>query len=709
MEMVKQRRLDWYLIGIAVLAAFLNFWGVWNDDTVNPYYTAAVTSMTENWSNFFYGALDPSGFVTVDKPPVALWLQTISALIFGIHGWSVILPQALAGVGSVLLLYFLVKPTFGKWAGRIAALVMATTPIAVAVSRTNNVDSILVFVLLLGAWALFKAVRKGKIGFLLLAFVLIGVGFNVKMLQAYMVVPAFLLFYLIAAKLNWKKKMLHLVIALVMMLGVSVSWAVVVDSTSADSRPYVGSSQTNSVLELAFGYNGMERLLGQETGTNSGGAGQGDGMPSSSNNNNIAPDTSTESSQNGQSNSGQPPTPPSGSSSSDGGGMGGTPPSGNGGGGPGGQNGGGPQGGGSKMTGGTGMFGTGTAGPLRLFQTALGDQISWLLPMALFGMAAIFIANWSRKRRFFQWNTAQKEMAFWAAWLIPVAGFFSIANFFHHYYLIMLAPAIAALTGAGFMALLHLFRKNKGVPGYLLPTAVIATTALQMFFIAQYSMLWMGVVGIIGLGLGTILFVIKRKQPSFTSWIAIASLIALLLAPTYWALTPMIYGGNSALPESGPQLKTSSGGGFADATVNEKLIAYLEKNSSGTEFLFGTTDASTAAPYIIKTGESVMALGGFNGTDPILTVKELKQMIKDGKIKYFYLPSNNKGSSSDVVTWIKKNGTEVDSSEWSSETTSTADATTSATTSENMQGGGGMQGGAGGQSGGTLYKLTGED
>lgn len=697
--MVKQQRIDWYLIGIAVLAAFLNFWGVWNDDTVNPYYTAAVTSTTENWSNFFYGALDPSGFVTVDKPPVALWLQTISALIFGIHGWSVILPQALAGVGSVLLLYFLVKPTFGSWAARIAALVMATTPIAVAVSRTNNVDSILVFVLLLGAWALFKAVRKGKIGFLLLAFVLIGIGFNVKMLQAYMVVPAFLLFYLIAAKLNWKKKLLHLVIALVMMLGVSVSWAVIVDSTSADSRPYVGSSQTNSVLELAFGYNGMERLLGQETGMSTGGGGQ-DGAPGSSNNDNIAPDASTESAQNGQSTSGQPPQPPNGSSN----GMDGGGPGGNGGGPGGSQNGG--QGGGSKMMGGTGMFGTGTAGPLRLFQTALGDQISWLLPMALFGMAAIFIANWSRKRRFFQWNTEQKEMAFWAAWLIPVAGFFSIAGFFHHYYLIMLAPAIAALTGAGFMALLKLYRKNKGVPGYLLPSAVVATTGLQMFFIAQYSMVLMGFVGVIGLGLATTLFIVKQKQPAWTSWIAVASLFALLLAPTYWALTPMMYGGNSALPEAGPQLKTNSGGGFADATVNEKLISYLEKNSSGTEFLFGTTDASTAAPYIIKTGESVMALGGFNGTDPILTVKELKQMIKDGKIKYFYLPSNNKASNSDVVAWIEENGTKVDSSEWSDETTT--DATTSATTGGNSQRGG-MQGGPGGQSGGTLYKLTEED
>lgn len=146
------QHLDFYFVGIIVIAIFFNFYGIWNDDTVNPYYTAAVTSMVQNIHNFFYGAFDPAGFITVDKPPVALWLQAISALIFGIHGWSVILPQALAGVGSVILLYVLVKPRFGAWAARITALIMALTPIAVAVTRTNNMDAILVFVLLLATF-----------------------------------------------------------------------------------------------------------------------------------------------------------------------------------------------------------------------------------------------------------------------------------------------------------------------------------------------------------------------------------------------------------------------------------------------------------------------------------------------------------------------------------------------------------------------------
>ncbi|MBF2348271.1 glycosyltransferase family 39 protein [Listeria marthii] len=680
------QRWDFYFVGIIVIAIFFNFYGIWNDDTVNPYYTAAVTSMVQNFHNFFYGAFDPAGFITVDKPPVALWLQAISALIFGVHGWSVILPQALAGVGSVILLYVLVKPRFGAWAARITALIMALTPIAVAVTRTNNMDAILVFILLLATYFLFKAVNRAKFGWLLLAFGLIGVGFNVKMLQAFMVVPAFLLFYFIAVKLSWRKKLIQLVVALILMLGVSVSWAVVVDQTAASERPYVGSSQTNSVLELAFGYNGMERLLGQETGTDNSGGNMEMGGPPSNN--------STDSS------NATPPTPPSGNMQG-GTNDGGTPPQGNNGtpptGGPGNTANGGT---GSKMTGSTGMFGTGNAGPLRLFQTALGDQISWFLPLAIIGMLAIFLAYRNENKRIYQLNSKQKEMVFWAAWLIPVAGFFSVAGFFHHYYLIMLAPPIAVLSGAGLVALFRLYRHKDNWQKFLLPTTLTITGALQAFFVASYLPILAAVIGIAALGVSALLIAIRQKQPKLAAKITALALAILLIAPTYWSLTPLLYGGNSSLPEAGPQLKQSSGGGFADASVDSGLISYLQKNNTGETYLFGTTDATTAGPYIIKTKEAVMALGGFNGTDPTLTVKQLKQMIKSGEIKYFYLPSNSKASDSDVVKWIQENGTEIDQSEWSSSTSTDDDTTSSA--SQNTNGGAPGMNGSGE---GTLYQL----
>lgn len=441
---MKTKRFDVVLILILLTAAFLNAYNIWQDDTANQYYLAAVKSMTQSFHNFFYASFDPSGFVTVDKPPVVLWIQTIFALIFGVHTWSVIIPQALAGVGSVFLLYRMIKPTFGIGAARIAALVMALTPIAVAVSRTNNIDSMLVFTLLLGSSCLLRAVKQGKLVWLLTAFALIGLAFNMKMMQAFMVLPAFVLFYLIATRISLKKKIGSLILSLVLLTGLSLSWAVVVDSTSSSSRPYVGSSQTNSVLELAFGYNGTERLLGQTTGLARSDMNT-DGGRNMQNNSTMQPPNSNGSSFSGNSksdestanqngnqsfgNNSQGPQPPSAQNGVSNGG--GTPPTGDNG-----PGNGGPGGGGGKSM---NKFGTGDAGPLRLFQSALSGQISWMLPFALIGLLGGII-NWYRDRR--GQATEVKETIFWAAWLVPVAGFFSVAGFFHHYYLIMLAPRL---------------------------------------------------------------------------------------------------------------------------------------------------------------------------------------------------------------------------------------------------------------------------
>ncbi|MBO7749060.1 glycosyltransferase family 39 protein, partial [Paenibacillus sp. MWE-103] len=264
MKGFKQAQIDPVLLVTAVMSLLLNGYGIWNDKYANTYYTTAVASMLQSFSNFFYGSLDPAGSVTVDKPPLAFWIQTAFAYVFGLHGWSVILPQALAGVGSVILLYLLLKPTFGIRAARIGALVMALTPVLAAVSRTNNIDSMLVFALLLGTHLLFKGIRGRRTGLAIAAFAMIGVAFNMKMLQAYMVLPAFYLFYVFAAKASWKRKTAVLAGATALMLVISVSWAVIVDAIPADKRPYIGSSGSNSVLELAFGYNGVSRLTGNQ-------------------------------------------------------------------------------------------------------------------------------------------------------------------------------------------------------------------------------------------------------------------------------------------------------------------------------------------------------------------------------------------------------------------------------------------------------------
>ncbi|TYS08359.1 glycosyltransferase family 39 protein [Bacillus subtilis] len=714
----KKRELDIVLILILLASAFLNIYNIWNDDTVNPYYTAAVTSMMQSFHHFFYASFDAAGFITVDKPPVTYQIQTISALIFGMHGWSVILPQALAGVGSVLLMYLLIKPTFGKTAARIASFVMACTPIAVAVARTNNVDALLVFFLLLATWLLLKAIRKGKLIWLLAAFFVVGIGFNTKMLQAYMILPAFLLFYLIAANATIKKKIISLVSALAVLAAVSLSWPLIVDNIPASKRPYIGSSQTNSVLELAFGYNGIQRLTGQNSGGGQSGS-TGDAskeMPSSDNHSSQtqAPpnqSASNSSSSDDKSSNGNMAAPPSNGQMPNGGQ-----------GGPGGDGGGGGAGTGSKMQSGSGMFGTGTPGPLRLFQQELSDQISWLLPFAIFGIAGLLIAGAREKRRL---SAEQKETVFWVAWLVPIAGFFSVAEFFHHYYLIMLAPPIAALVGAGWVALVHLYRNQTGWTSWLLPAAILATTGFELFILRNYNDQigagWSIGVGIIGALSAIALLLFKQRQKQISYYVSLAALLALLVMPIYWASTPLLYGGNSSQPETGPQLASMSGKGMgmSDATVNEKLIQYVEENNSGAEYLFATTDSNTAAPYIIKTEKAVMAIGGFSGSDPAITLTQFKKLVKEGKVKYFLASGRGRGGNNDIVEWVEKNGKEVSSSKWQSSSgqQSSSDQKTenndSADTSSNSESSGEnsqMGGGSGGMNQSvTLYELNADE
>src|SRR5947208_1850261 len=256
----------WRRLALAVVmlvSIFMNFYQLGQNGFGNLYYASAIRSMLDSWRNFFFVAFDPGGFVSIDKPPLGFWLQAASAKIFGFTPFSIFLPQALAGVLSVLLLYYLVRRHFGVVAGLLAALALAISPISVLTNRNNTIDSTLVLVMLLGAWAVLRAAESGKLRWLLLCAVFVGLGFNIKMLEAYLVVPAYGLLYFLAAPRRLCVRIGQLALAALLMLTISLSWAVAVDLTPAASRPYVGSSQNNSEVSLALGYNGIQRLLGQ--------------------------------------------------------------------------------------------------------------------------------------------------------------------------------------------------------------------------------------------------------------------------------------------------------------------------------------------------------------------------------------------------------------------------------------------------------------
>ncbi|EWC63348.1 putative integral membrane protein [Actinokineospora spheciospongiae] len=265
-------------VALAVLllgTAVLYLWNLGASGWANAYYSAAAQAGGESWSAWFFGATDAAGGITVDKTPAATWLMGLSVRVFGLSPWSVLVPQALAGVASVAVLHAAVRRWSGPAAGLIAGAALALTPVAALMFRFNNPDALLVLLLVVAAYCVVRALEKASPKWLVLAGAAVGFAFLTKMLQAFLVLPAFGLVYLIAAPTGLGKRIGHLVAALGAMVVAGGWWVLVVELVPAASRPYIGGSQENSVLELALGYNGLGRLTGNEVGSVGGGAGWG--------------------------------------------------------------------------------------------------------------------------------------------------------------------------------------------------------------------------------------------------------------------------------------------------------------------------------------------------------------------------------------------------------------------------------------------------
>ena len=256
---------------ILALAAYLDLWRLHRNGWANTYYSAAVHSMLESWRNFFFVSFDSGGLVSIDKPPLAFWLQAASAKVFGFSTLSLLAPEALAGVAAVGVLYLLVARHFGRAAGLVASLALAVSPVSVAVNRDNNPDALFVLLLVAAAWAGARAIESGRLRWLAASAALVGLAFETKMLVAAVVVPALAAGYLFFAPRRWRTRILQLLAAAGVLTVVSSAWIVAVALTPAADRPYVGSTSDNSALGLALGYNGLGRVDGQSGGTSSGG------------------------------------------------------------------------------------------------------------------------------------------------------------------------------------------------------------------------------------------------------------------------------------------------------------------------------------------------------------------------------------------------------------------------------------------------------
>ena len=604
----------WHLLALAavlLLSTLLSLLWLASEGYANTYYAATVKNMLTSWSNFFFVSYD-AGFVSVDKPPLGLWIQAASAYLFGFHGWALLLPQAIAGVLSVAVLYHLVRRSFGIVAGLLAALALAVTPISVAVQRNNVMDALLILALLLATWAFVLATERGSLRWLLLGAAVVGLGFNIKMMQAFLVLPAFYLLYLLAARTTWRRRFLHLGAAMLVLVFVSLSWAVAVDLTPAGERPYVGSSPDDSVLGLILGYNGLDRLLGVSSDS------RGDSIPA------------------------------------------GAP--------------GGPGGGAMEL---------GDPGPLRLLNGRLAGQASWLLPLAVVGFLA---AIWQRRRPRLPLDRQSAGLVLWGAWLLTTAAYFSVAAGGHRYYLVMLAPAVAALAGVGVAVLWKNYRSSKR-RWWLLPLTLVGMAAVQAYVLLDYPVWrsWL-IPAVLGMNLGAAAFLViarlKGRMPAkWVSYPAIAAsvgVLALLFAPAAWAAHDVLTsqgGGGMGLPSAGPRSAQAFGppgggsggpgggspgggppggsqakgggppgggpGGPGDPggrNADPALVEYLQANRHDTDYLVAVSSAMNASPIILNTDEPVISFGGYNGVDPVFTPAELADLVGRGTVRFFLMP-----------------------------------------------------------------------
>jgi 4-amino-4-deoxy-L-arabinose transferase-like glycosyltransferase len=611
------------LIGLLVATAVLLFWGLTASGWSNAFYSAAVQAGSASWKAFFFGSSDAASSITVDKPPASLWVMALSVRALGLSSFSILMPEVLMGVASVAVLYATVKRQFGAAAGLLAGGVLALTPVAVMMFRFNNPDALLVLLMTLGAYGTLRAIEQASPKWLIWVGVFIGFGFLTKMLQALVVVPAFALAYLIAAPTPLRKRIVHLLTAGAAMVLSAGWWIAIVELVPASARPYIGGSQNNSILELTLGYNGLGRITGNEVGSvGGGGAGNTAG----------------------------------------------------------------------------GMWGA--TGLTRMFNAEIGGQISWLIPSALI---LLVVGLWARGRMP-RTDTRRAAYIVWGGWLLITGLTFSLmAGIFHAYYTIALAPAIGALVGMGGR---EAWERRHGSLGSIALAAATAAAAVWSFILLSRTPDWFpwlrfGVL-IVGMAAAFLLLVVVRLHRCAVPLVLAAAMVAGLAGPAAYTLSTVSTPHTGSIPTAGPSGQGGMGrmggpggfpagartgaapggtaqggipggapggggmGGLLDAsTPSTEVVAALSADSGSYTWVAAAIGSQNAAGLQLATELPVMAIGGFNGSDPSPTLAQFQALVKAGKIHYFAAssgrggPGGGAGTSSAITSWVTAGYTAV--------------------------------------------------
>ncbi|WP_216912910.1 glycosyltransferase family 39 protein [Nocardia noduli] len=601
------------LFALLGATALLYLWNLTVSGWGNEYYAAAAQAGARSWRALLFGSHDAGNAITVDKPPAALWLMGLSGRLFGFGEFSVLVPQALLGVGSVALLYAAVRRWAGPGAGLIAGAALAATPVAALMFRYDNPDALLTFALIAAAYCTVRAVDangarwwSGSTGWLVLAGVGVGVGFLTKMLQAFLVLPAFGLVFLVAAAGGFFSRVGKLVTALAALIVTGGWYVLLVELWPARDRPYIGGSTNNSLWELTLGYNGLGRLLG------------GHGNPG------------------GQS------APAAG----------------------------------ARMG---GAFG-GDTGITRLLRDLMATEVSWLLPAALIGLVA---GLWST-RRAPRTDRARAALILWGGWVLGTGLVFSyMSGVIHPYYTVALAPGVAALAA---VSVTRLWELRAAASARMVLAAMVVVTGGWAFVLLDRTPEWLPwlrwsiVIGAIVAAVGLLPRI--RRARVLPAIVATVGLIAGFAGTASYAVVTTTHPHSGGIPASGPRGDALAGGpppggsptagqgragepaadappagqrmsreanpgpgaatggppgpgpdgppGIGPNTELEALVRACDRRWSA-----ATVGSFGASGLELRSGASVMAIGGFSGRDDAPTLEEFRAHVAAGDIGYF--------------------------------------------------------------------------
>jgi 4-amino-4-deoxy-L-arabinose transferase-like glycosyltransferase len=596
------------LAAILVLSGLLEFVRLSQNGYANTYYSATVKSMLGSWHAFFFLSADPNGLISSDKPPLGLWLQAVSAKVFGFAPLSLLIPEGICAVLAVALIYRIVAPRFGSVAGLVSAFALAVFPSFVAVSRDTGVDPLLILLMLATCGAGLAAIDSGRLRTLVWCGVLAGLAFNTKSLAALLCVPGIGLGYLVCAPGSLRRRLVQLSAAGVVFAIVALSWITIVQLTPASQRPFIGDTFSNSEFDVVFGYNGVGRVGGEQGG------------PGKSTKLYLTRAQTLPLVRPGVNSPGLTPAehrflsthrPPRAKPASH-----------------------------AVARGRHRVLKpvpfAGARTPWRIFGAALGGQAGWLVPLALIGMLALGLALRGRADR----RTAGLFVL--GGWfLIELATLDFSAGIVHPYYSSALGPGLAAMVGAGGVAIASLVRNRASrtaLRGYLLAVlAVAGTVGVQLVVIdREGDPLWWRI-PLVVLCLGALIAIplVRRRA----GWAVAVAVGALLVAPMVYSFSVWLAPVQGTFPAAGPYSYPGQGLYGVSPTslrTSRSLIHYLRTHGATRPYALLTQSSDQASPLILL-GLATSAVGGYNTTDPAMSGAQLATLVSARKARYILI------------------------------------------------------------------------